>query len=122
MDTNFNQLKNMKNNELKNELENAFDEKLKDQISKAGNIENMPIIKVLYIHASLQNDLNILELLSEEGTNLRFSGYIDFTTNAENGTIDKKYNHFNPISVRGKYLGTKKEFTFDEKITIGLSD
>jgi len=82
----------------------------------------IPIIKVLHIKATLQNDLNILELLSEEGTNLRFAGHEDFTINVENGTIDKKYNHINPISVRGKYFGNKKEFIFDKKITIGLSD
>ncbi len=114
----------MKDIELKERLIKAFEEKLKKQISEDRNVkfkgENIAIVEVLNVKAFLESDLNILELLSNEKANLRFTGYIDFSIKVENGTMDKKYNHFNPINVNGMYLEKKKEFVFDERILFSL--
>ena len=116
----------MKDNELKENLVKAFQEKLKEQISTEGNIysrgENVAIQRVINIQATLQNDLNILELLSEEGTKLNFSGNVDFSIKVENGLIDKMCNPFSVIGVIGKYLVNKDEFVFDERIIISLTN
>ncbi len=111
--------------ELKENLVKAFQEKLKKQILDDGHIftrgRKIAIKDVGIIHATLQNDLNIIELLSENGTNLRFEVGIKVTVNIENDTLDENYS-FSVIGIRGKYILDKNEFDFNEKILFNLLD
>jgi hypothetical protein len=107
--------------ELKQNLEKAFAQCLKKQIIKDAKIsEDISVLNVINVQATLQNDLNIVDLMSNKGTNLQFCGKLDFTIEIEGGSIDKMNIQYIVSSVKGKYLFKKNEFIFDENIIVSL--
>ncbi len=117
----------MKKRELKEELEEAFREKLKAQISFTHEllIFGLPvkIEKINILSTTLQpGSLDLFQLLEHSGTNLHFAGMVElyFEDEYQDFKPSEFYN-FESIGVNVTYNEVEKKFEFASDITLSLS-
>ena len=117
----------MNNNEdFKGLIENAFKMKLKSQILSEKEIhlrgELSAIENVEYITPTLQNTLNILELLSDEGTNVDFVGEIRLSVKCNSTDSISHSRKFAANNIKTRYNTDKQEFVFLDIISFNILD
>lgn len=117
----------MNNNEdFKSLVENAFNRKLKDQILLNKEIHSggkiIEIENVEYITPTLQNTLNILELLSDKGTNVNFAGEIRLSVKCNSTDSISHSRKFAANNIKARYNTDKQEFVFLDIISFNILD
>lgn len=114
----------MKKRDLKEELEKAFQEKLKAQISLSGELSMSGILveikKFDILSTTLHPDsLDFFQLLEQSKTNLHFAGMFEVYFNGEYQDFkSNEFYNFESFGVNVVYNPEEKKFEFESDITL----
>lgn len=115
----------MKVNEFSEKIENAFKEKLKEQISNEGQLmisgKALKIERISWLTATLQSgSTNLNQLLVEDtGANVNFAGVIEIYPNGEGDDMKpSEIYSFEAVGIRVNFNTEKRKFEFESEITL----
>jgi hypothetical protein len=114
----------MKENELIEKLVKAFKDTLKEQISNVGKLLmsgiDVEIEKIGDLSITIQpGSLDLDQLLMQHSTNVRIAGAFEIFPKGEGDAINpSEFYSFEAIGVRVTYNSKKKEFTFDNVLSL----